>query len=192
VNTTSIEALFDALLEGDESRLEDLLPPLRVRLSRLAKQRLRDREDAEEVIQETLRTLWERRESIRGPEHLLPFVFQTLRHKIGSTYLRAERWRKRQAGEIEIENSFAGAATVHPEALLAGAEQDGIIVRAIQSCAAENQSHGQVLQLLREGRSAAEIQRELGDLQIAAVRTRICRARKRLREILAEEFHLEL
>jgi DNA-directed RNA polymerase specialized sigma24 family protein len=191
VNETSIDGLFDALQEGDERALQKLLPPLRVRLARLAKQRLGGQE-VEEVVQETLSTLWEKRQSVREPGHLLPFLFQTLRHKVGSAYLRARRERMRRGGESGLRHASTDPAKDNPEALLVAAEVESKVMRAIQACAAESQALGEVLLHLREGRSAAEIQGELGDIPIGAVRTRICRARKRLREILREDFHLDL
>jgi DNA-directed RNA polymerase specialized sigma24 family protein len=188
---TSIEGLFEALRRGDGNALHVLLPPLRVRLTRLAKQRL-EGEEAEEVVQETLGTLWEKRLSVRDPGHLLPFLLQTLRYKIGNAYLRARRERSRRSDEDGLPEAAADPSKVHPEALLAASEAESIVARAIQACAAESQVLGEVLQHLREGKSPGEIQRALGNPPMGTVRTRICRARKRLREILREDFHLDL
>jgi len=186
-----IEELFDALQTGDKAALDHHLAPVRVRLCRLAKQRLGE-SDVDEVVQETLSILWEKRGAVREPGHLLPFLFQILRNKIGAVYLRARRERDRWGDASKLETMAADRLTVHPEALLLAAEHEGIVMKAIQKCAVENDGFGQVLRMLREGSPAVEIQTELGDLPIGAVRTRICRARKRLREILREDFHFDL
>ena len=191
VRRTSIEELFDALQGGDEEALERLLPPLRVTLTRVAKRRLGG-QDVEDVVQETLGTLWKKRESIRERRHLLPFILQILRNKIGNTYLRPRRQRGTRSGEGRLESVPANPETVHPEALLAAAEFDDIVTKAVGKCAAENPGFGEILRLLREGRSPADIRGELGSIPMGAVRTRICRARQRLREVLREDFQVDL
>jgi RNA polymerase sigma-70 factor (ECF subfamily) len=189
VDETTIQSLYDALETGDEEVLENLLPPLRVRLTRLAEKRVRG-PGVEEIVQETLATLWAKRQSVREPAHLLPFLFQILRHKIGSAYLRAGREQARRAGEGARQDQPADAG-IHPEALLAASETGELIAKAIRKIADESPGLAEVLDLLREGGSAREIAETLG-MEIGAVRTRICRARKQLREILNEEFGLDL
>jgi DNA-directed RNA polymerase specialized sigma24 family protein len=191
MHESSIQGLYDALRASDRDALERLLPPLRVRLERLAQKRLGGA-DAEEVVQETLATLWERRGQVAEPAHLLPFVFKVLRFKVGGAYRRMAREHGRRSRRGVRGAPPANPLALHPEALIAGAETREIVSRAIRRCASENAALGRVLELLRDGRSAAEIQEELGELSMGAVRTRICRARKRLKEILREEFHFHL
>jgi RNA polymerase sigma factor (sigma-70 family) len=185
------ERLFAALREGDEDALRVLLPPLRERLTRFAKLNLRG-ELAEEVAQETLRTLWEKRSSIEDAGHVLPFLFQVLRHKIGNAYQRARLERASFPSGVEAHDPPAGPRPTDPDRVLEGRELDRILREAIRRCAAENRTWGRILQLLREERSPSEIRRELGDIPMATVHTRIFRARKRLREILREEFRLDV
>ena len=90
--------LFEALKSGDRAAMQELLPPLRERLLRLAEKRLRG-DYPEEVVQETLKTLWEKRNAVSSAAHLLPFVFQTLRNKIGNVFYRACRDREGAGSE---------------------------------------------------------------------------------------------
>ena len=64
--------------------------------------------------------------------------------------------------------------------------------KVIETCTEENRIWGRVLQLLQQGRSREEIREELGGIAMASVYTRIHRARKRLSEILKEDFDLDL
>jgi DNA-directed RNA polymerase specialized sigma24 family protein len=186
-NRTPIDKLFDALKKGDEAALQDLLPPLRERISLVAKRRIRGVR-SEELTQETLSTLWEKRDSIRTPDHLLPFVFQTLRFKIGDVLMEIQREQRRQAAEADLHDLPADPPTAHPERLTEARALDLIFDRAIATCIAENRVWGRVLQLLRQGCSREDIRRELGNVPMATVYTRIHRARKRLKEILEEDF----
>ena len=51
-------------------------------------------------------TMWEKRDAIRDPGHLLPFLFQVLRNKIGNVYLKwafseAVLWMLRYSDEAK-------------------------------------------------------------------------------------------
>jgi RNA polymerase sigma factor (sigma-70 family) len=188
---TPIEDLFDALRKGDEKALERLLPPLRERIVRLAKERLGEAGLAQEVVQETLSEVWAKRESIRDAAHLLPFLFQTLRHKIGNCYLRARRERARSA-DLQVGDRAAPREAGNPERIAEAEELRRSMIMAIKKCAAEHPMWGEVLRLLRSGRSASEIRDALGDVPMATIHTRIHRARARLREILRDEFQIDL
>ena len=188
---TPSEELFDALRSGDEQALERLLPPLRERIARLAKRRLGEAVLAQEAVQETLSEVWAKRSSIRDADHLLPFLFQTLRHKIGSCYLRARRERERTA-DLQAGDRAAPSEAGNPERIAETEELRHSVAMAIEKCAAEHRMWGEVLRLLQSGRSAHEIRDALGDVPMATIHTRIHRARARLREILRDDFQIDL
>lgn len=187
---TPTENLFDALRRGDGRALEQFLPPLRERIVRLAKERLGDAQTAQEVTQETLSAMWAKRESIRDPDHVLPFVFQTLRHKIGNCYLRARREKLRVAG-LRSHDGATSSEAGNPERIAEAHELERSITAAIEKCAAEHVMWGKILRLLRSGRTAREIRSALDDVPMATIHTRIHRARARLMEILRDEFQIE-
>ncbi|MFC2171541.1 RNA polymerase sigma factor [Acidobacteriota bacterium] len=188
---TPIEEVFDALKRGDEPALQEFFPRLRERLFHLAKQRLGG-DRAEEVVQETLATLWERRDSIEDAGHLLPFLFQVLRNKIGNAYMRAQKERDRKGDQDKLERLQANPPVVDPAILTEAGELQQIVAKAIKTCVEENEKQGKVLLLLHEGRTASEIGVELGNIPISTVRTLIHRGRKRLKEILKNDFQLDL
>ena len=188
---SQIDLLFDALHRGREEDLRRLIPPLQERLTALAKERLRGQLPAEDVVQETLTTLWEKRASVRSSRHLLPFVFQVLRNKIGNVYSKTNRLPENPGRDVKIEAVAADPASADPESEARASELEGILEAAVSKCAVEHPMWGKVLELVRAGRSPAEI-REVMDVPTATLHTRIHRARKRLREILENDYGIEL
>jgi RNA polymerase sigma factor (sigma-70 family) len=184
------ESLFVALQNDDEAALRALLPPLRGRLQAIAKQRLAE-SLAEDTVQDTLTTLWTKRDALRSAGHVLPFIFQTLRNKIGNAYLQAKRRAKVSASSHHGEQESSRVA-MDPESALEGEEFERKVELAIERCAAENETWGVVLRMLRAGHSPAKIRESLGDIPMATVHTRIFRARQRLKQILREEYDIDL
>ena len=188
---TTIEKLFKLLQTNDLNSFDEVLTPIRGRIVRLAQQRLQ-RDEVEDVVQQTLSTLWEKRFSVRDPEHLLPFLFQILRNKLGDTYRRKRRQQKTRASQKEPLDSLRDPTSFNPELLFEEKELERIIKEAIDICGEENSLWGKVLQLLREGKSREEIRKELGDISMTTVYTRIHRARQHLIKILKDEFGVEI
>ena len=158
---SQIDLLFEALHRGHEEDLRRLIPPLQERLTALAKERLRGQLPAEDVVQETLATLWEKRATVRSSRHLLPFIFQVLRNKIGNVYSKASRLPDNPGRDVKIEAVTADRSSSNPESEARANELENILEAAVSKCAAEHPLWGKVLGLVREGRSTAEIQREL-------------------------------
>jgi RNA polymerase sigma factor (sigma-70 family) len=146
----------------------------------------------EDVVQQTLSTLWEKRSSVRDPDHLLPFLLRIFRNKLGDSYRRKNRKKETRVPDIELLDSPEDTTSSNPQSILEEKELKEILIKAIEICAAENHLWGRILQLLQEGKSREEIQQELGDVPMATVYTRIYRARQRLLEILKEEFGVEI
>lgn len=179
--------LLAALRAGDEDALRELLPILRERLVSVAKRRL-EGEEAEEVVQDTLTTLWQKRDSVKSGRHLLQFVFQTLRYKIGNVY----RTRRRHDSTALPERAgISSGDWWQPESSARGLEFERVLDVAIARCAGENELWGRILAWLRAGHDAAEVRRLLGDVPMATAHTRIHRARARLREILRDDYGVE-
>jgi RNA polymerase sigma factor (sigma-70 family) len=191
MSRTYIDDLFDALQKGDDRAMEALLPRLRERISHVAKQRLGGAR-VEDVVQETLTTLWEKRDSIDVPGRVLPFLFRVLRNKIGNAYMRVRREQEREGDRGALEEFPGDPVTDDPGVLFENDELQRSIEKALQVCVNENAVQGRVLLLLFEGRTASEISTELGGTPVSTVRTIIHRGRKRLKEILMRDFKIAL
>ena len=148
----------------------------RRRCLREARRILRDREDAEEAVQEALIRAWRSRDSCRGPGSALPWLVQITRNEA----LRlAKRRQRRRASEIPDDTPDSHAA-------------DPEIDRAIDSLATE-----QALRVLQpEDRRLIHLRyvEDLTQGQVAArvgmpegtVKVRLHRARARLRGAAAD------
>jgi RNA polymerase sigma factor (sigma-70 family) len=188
---TIINKLFTLLQTGDFDSFGEVIIPIRGRIVRLAQQRLQ-RDEVEDVVQQTLSTLWEKRSSVRDQDHLMPFLFQILRNKMGDFYRRKRYQQEIRVPKTEPMDSFKDSEATNPELLLEEKELENVLREAINICAVENRLWGKILQLLREGKSREEIRKELGDIPMATVYSRIYRARQTLIKILKNEFGVEL
>lgn len=188
---TTIEKLYSLLQTGDLDSFDEAFSSIRQKIVRLAQKRLH-REEVEDVVQQTLSTLWEKRTSVRDPDHLMPFIFLILRNKLGDTYRRKKLRKEIHVSEPKVLNSLKNPTADTPELLLEEKELGRILRDAIDICAAENGLWGKVLKLLQEGLSREEIQKQLGDIPMATVYTRIYRARRSLMKILRDEFGVEI
>jgi len=181
------DGLYEALRSGDEQRLREQIGPLRVTLLRLAKRRIME-DLAEEAVQETLSTLWEKRDSLRGPPHVIPFTFQVLRNKIGNLIRRS---RRRGETGLETPQLHRDLESPNPHRIMEGKELAAIVGKAIDVCVRRSEANGLVLRLLWQGRSREEIRAEMGDISLSTQLTRIQRGRILLRQVLAEEFGVD-
>jgi RNA polymerase sigma factor (sigma-70 family) len=188
---TTIEKLYTLLQTGDFDSFDEAISSIRQKIIRLSQKRLQ-RDEVEDVVQQTLSTLWEKRTSVRGPDHLLPFIFQILRNKLGDTYRRKKRKNETQVSEPKLLDSLKNPKSDMPELLLEEKELGRILRDAIDICAAENGTWGKVLKFLQQGLSREEIQKELGDIPMSTVYTRIHRARQSLIKILKDEYGVEI
>jgi RNA polymerase sigma factor (sigma-70 family) len=188
---TTIENLYTHLQTGDLSSFDEAFGSIRKKIVRLAQKRLQ-RDEVEDVVQQTLSTLWEKRTSVRDPDHLMPFVFQILRNKLGDTYRRTKFKAETHISGSKVLNSLENPTAETPELRLEEKELGRILRDAIDICAIENGTWGKVLKLLQKGLSREEIQKELGDIPMATVYTRIYRARQSLIKILRDEFRVEI
>lgn len=149
----------------------------RRRCLREARRILRDREDAEEAVQEALIRAWRNQSKCRTPATPLPWLVQITRNEA----LRlAERRQRRQASEIHDDS---------PDRITSG---DNGVERMLESVATE-----QALSVLRPEDRALIRLRYVEDLtqgQVAArlgvpegtVKVRLHRARARLRGVAGD------
>ena len=161
-------------LPGADSRasISPLFESLRPDLLRFAHWLARDRELAEDIVQEALLRAWRSRDSLKDPGAARPWLLTIVRREHARLYER-KRLELVPLDEV-VETSAAGAHSAEPEGELFE------LRHAIMRLPIEYREP-LVLQVLG-GFSTEEIARELA-LSSTAVLTRLFRARNKLRVI---------
>jgi RNA polymerase sigma-70 factor (ECF subfamily) len=176
--------LLEAARSGRGEALEALLERHEARLYRFARRLCRHREDAEDVLQESLLAAARGLSSFRGASSIGTWLYTIAR----SFCIKKRRRSVFAPTEVSLDTEASLAArgvadpARRPDEALEASRLEAALERAI---AALDRPYREVL-LLRdvEGLSAAEVARVTG-LSVPAVKTRLHRARGRLREALA-------
>ncbi len=176
--------LLGAARAGSGEALEALLERHEARLYRFARRLCRQREDAEDVLQESLLAAARGLSRFRGASSVSTWLYTIAR----SFCIKKRRKSVFAPTEVSLDTEASVAArgvadpARRPDEALEAFRLETALERAI---AALDRPYREVL-LLRdvEGLPAAEVARVTG-LSVAAVKTRLHRARARLREALA-------
>jgi len=173
-NAVSDRALLDRLVEGDGGALDVLFRRHATTVFAYAVSRIRNRADAEEIVQDTFVILWERCRDVVIGESLIPWLLATARFRS----LNAERSRRRSHFEPLVDADGASqmdaTATAVEATLLTEA-----VDRAVQSLSDIDQ---RIYALCVDGdMSYTEAAHDIG-ITHAALRGRLARLRGRLRD----------
>jgi RNA polymerase sigma-70 factor (ECF subfamily) len=176
--------LLEAARAGSGEALEALLERHEARLYRFARRLCRHREDAEDVLQESLLAAARGIPGFRGASSMATWLYTIAR----SFCIKKRRRSVFAPAEVSLDTEASVAArgvadpARRPDEALEASRLEAALERAI---AALDRPYREVL-LLRdvEGLPAAEVARVTG-LSVAAVKTRLHRARGRLRAALA-------
>ena len=182
------ERLLAAARAGDKQALEALLERHQEQVYRFGMKMCRDPEDARDVLQDTLLAMARSVRDFRGASSLSTWLYTVAR-----SFCIKKRRRSKFAPEEErsLESDVASEAKRlaapgdHPDDALAGREVERALEQAI---GALEPTYREVL-LLRdvEGLSASEVAEVLG-VSVQAVKSRLHRARQKLRDALAPHF----
>ncbi len=172
---TNNHDLLRRALDGDPKAEHDLFEHLSARLHALAKRKIWDEEEAREIAQDALMTIWSRYKEAPMPGGFIKWCQTVLRNKIGN-YLQARERHERL--EPQLREQMISEAHV-------GTPQNGIeirrrVERAISLLDAECR---RIIHLLLRGYTSSQIAREIGDRSIGTTYSRISRCRKRLLEL---------
>jgi RNA polymerase sigma-70 factor, ECF subfamily len=183
-----LEGLIDAARAGDRVALNRLLAHARPRLLAVAQRMLRDRDDAEDVVQEAL---------VKVCRHLTRFegrsAFSTWLHRI-VVNAALDRMRRQQARwdrstDILPEPGRSGAVEPvdeeTPERLVSRAET-GAAVKGAIACLSE--SHQEVLALREFDGESYQAISDIVSVPVGTVMSRLHHARRRLAEQLGATF----
>jgi RNA polymerase sigma-70 factor (ECF subfamily) len=175
--------LLEAVRARDASALEVLLRRHQGRIFRFGMRMCRDREDAREVLQETMLAVARSAERFRGDASFASWIFGIARNAC------AKR-RRRAAGEPDAFEELDAAAVPS-----SGGPEHEVerrrLQRALEDAIAELEPKSREVILLRdvEGLSAKEVATATG-LGVAAVKSRLHRARVELRARLRPRIEL--
>lgn len=164
---------------GDESARGEILEFLGARFLGLAKHRV-VREDAPDIVQETLMVVNEHLAEIQTVEGLIGFTNKTMRHKIGNYYQKRARRRLHE----EVMDPLPEPQFLWDPA--GGAEaQAKIIDEAISRVAVKHPKCLALFVGLREGLTPGDLCTQLG-LPREQIDQWLCRCRERLRKAMAQ------
>lgn len=156
--------------DGERLRFEALCLPYRTDLLRFVFWLCRDRTLAEDVVQEALLRAWRSFDSLADEQAVRPWLLTIARRELARTFER------RRLETVDID-AIAQAA---PEALAANDSHEVVEMRRAILLLDPIHREPLVLQVLF-GYSTSEIARHL-DISVAAVLTRLFRARETLRK----------
>lgn len=156
-----------------------LCQSLRPDLLRFALWLARDRNVAEDVVQETMLRAWKARDALQDEAAAKPWLLTIIRREYARTFER------KRLALVDID-SLIGS---DEPALAAADDQAQMELREALFSLPEDYREPLVLQVLM-GLSTAEIGAQLG-LSTAAVLTRLFRARKQLRALCGEDTKLD-
>jgi RNA polymerase sigma-70 factor, ECF subfamily len=163
----------------ERARFQALCQALRPDLLRFAFWLSRDRDLAEDVVQETMLRAWKAQDSLLDEGAAKPWLLTIIRREY------ARSFERKRFVTLDIEELIA-----KEEPMLAAADEQSLgEMRAAIFKLPDEYREPLVLQVLM-GYSTAEIAAEL-DLSNAAVLTRLFRARKRLRLLCSEDTGLD-
>ena len=177
------QELIGAAQQGDEGAFEELVRQYEKRVYHLALRMCGDQEDAWEIAQEAFLSVWRGLRFFRGESAFSTWVYR-LTSNAAIDYLRRQNRQKALEGvSLDDQETLAEPQDQSPSPQQQ-AELGELRENLQEGLMALSAEHRQVL-LLRElqGLSYEEIGREL-DLDLGTVKSRIARAREKLRKIL--------
>ena len=176
-------SLRERLVARDEQALVELVDVATPWLLGLAEAMLHDRDEAEEVVMEAFRTLWENvGPAGEGYAGLMPYLFRVTRHR-ALDRLRSRRRREHRLRVAAVEWERASAAPVEPdEAGHPGWQVHTRVHAALEALPPEQRAAVHLAYFA--GLTQSEIAARLG-IPLGTVKTRLRLAFTRLRGSLA-------
>jgi len=184
--------LVDQLKRGDTAAFRELVDRHSAKVYQLALKLTRNETDAEDVLQETFLRVFHRIETFRGEA-----AFSSWLYRIAANASFAKLGDRKKHDHLDIDDIYPDFDSPkkgppndwsrQPDSVLLGKEATDVLNKAVE----ELPEDFRVVFLLRdvEGLSNAQVA-EILDLTVAAVKSRLHRARLFLRKKLTEYFDL--
>ena len=172
MGSEELAPLAEKVRGGDAGAFRELVAATSERLYRLAFHLMRDRDEAEDVVQETFIRAWQRRSDLRDPSAVMPWLSRIARNAARDRL----RWWRRRPERARAEAESAAPAAPADQALI-GEERAAEVRRALDVLSEKHR----VILLLREVEDMSYEQiAELLDLPVGTVESRLHRARSAL------------
>jgi RNA polymerase sigma-70 factor (ECF subfamily) len=146
--TLDLEKLFQKARDGDEGAKNELFDTLRVRLRLFAHRRVRDKETAEDIVQDTLLTIVRNYQTLEVKVSFTSWVYTILNNGLANYARKA----KRRAGIVTASEMIEDHAGTRADDDLRMR-----IVHCFRKLAASNKRYVRVLNLKHQGFSVDEI-----------------------------------
>lgn len=189
--TKSDTQLAIGLLTGDEPAFTEFVTAFHTRLSQYVFLMCGQREDAEEVAQETLLNVFESIDQLRDPSRLKPWVFRIAKNEClmkrrksafaPKAELSLDELRPKRTGEREYAGIEIADWSSLPEDLLLDFEMQDALTQAIQQLP---ETYRSVVSLRDVEEMTTEEAAEVLEITPEAVKTRLHRGRLALRREL--------
>lgn len=174
--------LIRRILEGDQNAFSALCAKYEAGLHSYVFKRVRNREDAEEIVQNVFLRVHQYLKDLKQPEKLLNWMFSI-------AYQRIAAKERECRGGIEY-SSVDGVSELHEEASLTTyrvsqqqAEEDELLEIVSRTIDKLPDLDRRAMLLQQDGMSYREVAHELGVTE-AAVKHRLYRARRRVKELV--------
>lgn len=180
----SLDSLMQAVYQGDQVALRDLMGRHRHRLEALARRMLGDDTAAEDVVQEAFVAVWHNRGRYAPGKAAWPWIARIVRNGCHQHWRRRGGRRKRgRTPNVSIELAeYVPAAQISPAA---HAQQSELIRLARQSVESLPPTYREVVQLSVLGGMPDEAAADWLGIPLGTVKSRKHRALVALREKLA-------
>jgi RNA polymerase sigma-70 factor (ECF subfamily) len=171
-------ALLERISQGDRDAFRDLYLRYHRRLARFLSRVTRGREDAEEVINDTLWIVWQRAGEFRNASRVSTWI-------MGIAYRRALKLIRRAATHARIVALDGGEPEAVAVDALELADRQQLLERALATLPVEQRL---VLEFTYYLDHSCEEIAEIMECPVNTVKTRMFHARRKLRTILADDF----
>ena len=177
--------LVRQVLKGDKNTFSLLCSRHEMSLHAFAFNKMRNHEDAKDIVQETFVASWQNLRELKDPQKFPNWMFGIASRIIAKKYRERQKLIEclslsRDANEAEVSNDAAMLAHRRDEQQQELVDMRDRLARAIEQLP---DSERQLLLLRLSGMSHKEIAQELG-LSEAVVNNRLARGRKRLKSLV--------
>jgi RNA polymerase sigma-70 factor (ECF subfamily) len=182
--------LLSEARQGDQDAFAALVSPLRDRIYWRAVKAVRDLDQADDITQETLLRAFTRLDTFRGDARFSSWLYM-----VASNCIRMHLRTRRRRGALRLEDHLSQVETSNHSAIdipLKLPDEIAIndqMFEAIDSAMSQlPPQYGSILRLwVEDGLDLKEIEAQSG-LSVAAIKSRLHRARRRLRDFLDAEY----